>query len=259
MKNGKQLFLLFVVLSSFASCTLTQRRYMPGYNVQWPGNTAAVQKHSSPDLPLTASLDKAVVPVQQRAVLTGCDIILLKDGTEVPAKVLEINAAEVKYKRCDYIDGPTIVITKSDVRQIKYANGIIELIKSETDNANYSAPNTVVAGEEQDYYSTRIKPIITPHSNNTYNKDYKKKTNPFSIASMVSALVSIFWIMLAIVYFPLFLILVPLPIFVGIMALREIKANPDFYKGKGMAIFGIIYSGVMTYVVLMFLAILLLI
>lgn len=262
MKNGKQLFLLFVILSSFVSCTVTQRRYMPGSHVQWLGNTTAGQKQSTDNYALIASLDKVVAPIQQLAihpVLTECDVIFMKDGTEVPAKVLEINSTEIKYKRCDYIDGPTIVINKSDVSQIRYGNGLIELIKSGTNNSNSKA-NTAATDEEQDYYSAqnRIKPITTPH-NNSYYKDYKKKTNFFSIASMVSAIASIFWIVLAIVYFPLLLILVPLPILLGIMALREIRANPDFYKGKGMAIFGIIYGGVMTYIVLMFLALLLII
>jgi TM2 domain-containing membrane protein YozV len=71
-----------------------------------------------------------------------CDIIILKTGREILAKVLEIGNAEVKYKMCDNVDGPTISINKSDVFMIKYPNGTSTIINN-TDNQGSSGSYNV--------------------------------------------------------------------------------------------------------------------
>lgn len=58
------------------------------------------------------------------------DVIRLKDGKEIQAKISEINQSEIKYKNYDYQDGPTFTIDKSDVITITYANGMTEEIKA---------------------------------------------------------------------------------------------------------------------------------
>lgn len=58
------------------------------------------------------------------------DIVIKNDGTEIKAKVLEINETEVKFKRFDYIDGPTIILPKSELISIKYPNGNVETFKN---------------------------------------------------------------------------------------------------------------------------------
>ena len=51
------------------------------------------------------------------------DIITKKDGTDIQAKVLEVNENEVKYKRYDYLDGPIFTMLKSDILIVRYENG----------------------------------------------------------------------------------------------------------------------------------------
>lgn len=51
------------------------------------------------------------------------DNIILKNGTELPAKVLEVSASQIKYKKQDNPDGPVYTYTIKDVLLIKYANG----------------------------------------------------------------------------------------------------------------------------------------
>ena len=51
------------------------------------------------------------------------DIITLTSGTQIQAKVLEINPGDVKYKDYNNADGPVITILKSTVAMIQYANG----------------------------------------------------------------------------------------------------------------------------------------
>jgi hypothetical protein len=56
------------------------------------------------------------------------DIITLKTGDEINAKVTEISSSEIKYKRFDNLEGPTIVISSNTVFFIKYENGTKEII-----------------------------------------------------------------------------------------------------------------------------------
>lgn len=69
-----------------------------------------------------------------------CDIIILKNGQEIKAKVLEIGSKEIQYKQCDYPNGPTLYINKSEVFMIKYPNGTSTVISST--QKNNSTPNT---------------------------------------------------------------------------------------------------------------------
>jgi len=58
------------------------------------------------------------------------DLIILKNGSTIEAKVLEISPTEIRYKRFDNLEGPTIVIMAADVLSIRYANGRMEIINS---------------------------------------------------------------------------------------------------------------------------------
>ena len=51
------------------------------------------------------------------------DIITKKDGTDIKAKVLEVNESEVKYRRYDYLDGPIFTMLKSEILIVRYENG----------------------------------------------------------------------------------------------------------------------------------------
>jgi hypothetical protein len=66
------------------------------------------------------------------------DIIVLKNGTEIQSKVLEITTGEIKYKKFDNLEGPVISILKSDVSVIKYQNGTKEVLSSTSSSSNTS-------------------------------------------------------------------------------------------------------------------------
>ncbi|MEZ5174517.1 MAG: hypothetical protein R2850_13680 [Bacteroidia bacterium] len=51
------------------------------------------------------------------------DVITKMNGEEIKAKILEISPSEIKYKRFDYQQGPTIILPTSDVFMVKYPNG----------------------------------------------------------------------------------------------------------------------------------------
>lgn len=58
--------------------------------------------------------------------LTFCysqDVITLKTGEDIKAKIIEVGLNDIKYKKFDNIDGPSFTISKSDVLITRYQNG----------------------------------------------------------------------------------------------------------------------------------------
>lgn len=82
------------------------------------------------------------------------DILVRRDGSELAVKVVEITPAEVKYRRADNPDGPLISVWRSDLLNIRYANGTSELFGSAPayNAARLPAPSRPIPGS----------PILTP-------------------------------------------------------------------------------------------------
>ena len=59
------------------------------------------------------------------------DVITKKDGTDISAKVLEISDSAIKYKKFDNQEGPTYVISTSDILLIRYENGEKDIFNKE--------------------------------------------------------------------------------------------------------------------------------
>jgi len=74
------------------------------------------------------------------------DVILLKNGQEIKAKVTEITPSEIKYKLFEHLDGPTRTMAKSDAFVIIYANGTREVI-SPIAEINTSSTNNKIPKE----------------------------------------------------------------------------------------------------------------
>ncbi len=60
--------------------------------------------------------------------IVGQDILYTSKGTKLEVKVLEINLTDIKYKNYSYLNGPTYVISKSDIVLIKYKNNTTDII-----------------------------------------------------------------------------------------------------------------------------------
>jgi len=89
------------------------------------------------------------------------DIITLKNGNEIKAKVLEITPTEIKYKRYENLEGPTVVIRRAEVYAITYENGETELITtsgsgSSRESSIYSAP---AMDPDKVYYGIWANPL----------------------------------------------------------------------------------------------------
>lgn len=136
-----------------------------------------------------------------------CDNVIMKDGQEISAKVLEITDDIVKIKKCENLNGPTYKIDKSSILMIRYANGT------------------------KDIFNTNIteKPI---------EKESTKKTEILSLLSLVFSIVGIIMILFLSILGGGLLSL--LALILGIVGHSKISKNPQRYTGRGFAIAGII-------------------
>jgi len=58
------------------------------------------------------------------------DLIILRDGNVIEARVAEISPTEIRFRRLNHLDGPVIVISRADVLSIRYANGSVDIMNS---------------------------------------------------------------------------------------------------------------------------------
>ena len=81
------------------------------------------------------------------------DIIVMRNGDEVEAKVRKVGTTEVEYHKWSNQDGPVYSVAKSDVFMVKYKNGekdVFDNVTAKSDNSpksesNSSAPQYVEA------------------------------------------------------------------------------------------------------------------
>ncbi|OFX29921.1 MAG: hypothetical protein A2X08_08620 [Bacteroidetes bacterium GWA2_32_17] len=141
------------------------------------------------------------------SIKDSCDNIILKNGKEIWAKEIEIGVNEISYKKCDNINGPALTIKTSDVLVIKYANGSIDVLSSDTQPSN-------------DFIKEENK-----------NENNKKQVSGLAVLSFIFGIVG-------------FIILgIPLgitAIVFGLTGENKINKNREKYMGKGFALAGII-------------------
>ena len=152
MRKSKFVLLCFVLVELILlfSCGVDKRLYRKGYHIH-SAKMMAPEKPKANSIRaeslLQQSTYKAREPVyatadslmeenifnldnspswKQLEHLQECDIIVLRTGEEIKAEVLEIGVAEIKYKKCDFLDGPTRIVPKYDVQKIIYRNGSVE-------------------------------------------------------------------------------------------------------------------------------------
>jgi len=99
------------------------------------------------------------------------DIITLRNGDEIRARVLEISSSELRYKRFDNLEGPTIIVPRNDVFFINYEDGTREIITS------LSKPSTTINRGENDLTNivnrTDKEQIVKPVSQSQLRKEQR--------------------------------------------------------------------------------------
>ena len=235
MKIKKIIFLLPILF--LFNCSLQKRKYQSGYFLSWNKNNLSIAKNQkqkgfnvqkneikfneiSFEKDITTSANNKITKIfnntinNNLAVPDSCDKIIYKDGTEIMAKITEINTSEIRYKRCDFIDGPTFVEKQNKVFMIKYANGKSEMFKTEKAVENNNGK-------------------IIQDSQKINDKD--KKTNTSSKASFIFSILG---------FYPLFILGWILGLIFGAIAKNEIKSEPNKYnkKSENFAKAGVVIS-----------------
>lgn len=257
-RKTKGIFIIITVLGIFiSSCTMGKRLYAPTYR-KCPYNNLHVvnninkaiirtEKINNNDNPtpinyneigieenLIASIYNSDIVISNSnnipklfASITSndsCDNIILKDGTEISAKVEEISESIIKYRRCDNLSGPLYSISKSKVFMIKYSNGNKDIFdKEENQNENNKSTND------------------------------KTKTEGFGIIGFAIGIFSIpIWLLVTMI---VGLVAGILSIVFGAISLSKIHKYPQKYKGRGFGIVSFIVGILLVVfsIILMFL------
>ena len=153
-----------------------------------------------------------------------CDQLVLRNGDVIEAKVKEVGVNEIRYKKCDRPDGPDYTISKRDVLSIKYSNGEIERF---TTGANSSSSN-----------NTSYNSPTTPQNDGP-------RTDPFAIVAIAAGGLAIFTGIGS-------LLLGAAAVVFGALSLSRIRKEPNRFKGKGLALAGMIIGIVAAAAILLY-------
>jgi len=161
-----------------------------------------------------------------------CDNIILRNGDEIKAKVIEITETSVKYRKCDNLNGPLYSQSKSAIFMVQYVNGTKDVFNEEQD--------TVKDEKENKNVST------SSDSTNKQDEDKSKRTtDKVSINSLVFSLLGVLFLIVGVILnAPLFIIaafvFLIVAFILGIIGIHRANKYPDKYKGMGMAIAGFV-------------------
>jgi hypothetical protein len=155
----------------------------------------------------------------RKPVPPGCDQIVLRNGDVIEAKVKEVGVNEIRYKKCDRQDGPDYTISKRDILSIKYSNGEVERFNASSTAASPSQSNS--SNNRQSYDSP------------TNQQNDGPRTDAFAIVAIsagglavLTGLGSFLFAAVAVVF--------------GAMSISRIRKQPGRYKGKGLAVAGMV-------------------
>lgn len=165
----------------------------------------------------------------RKPVLPPCDQIVLRSGDVIEAKVKEVGVSEIKYKKCDRPDGPDYTISKRDVLSIKYSTGDVERFNT--------ASNPSVGSSSSSSRSSYDSP--------TNPQNDGPRTDPFAIVALATGGLAI------LTGYGAFLLGAAAIVF-GALSLTRIRKEPGRFKGKGLAIGGMVAGLVSAAAILLY-------
>jgi hypothetical protein len=220
--------ILLLVFVSFNNCTFQKRLYRKGYYVDWLSKKKEINKQNKEsinddEIPVKSIYSLSKVKFDENIIVenTGkktisnnivfssknlndsCDKLIMRNGDELLVKVIEIGDIEIKYKLCDFLNGPLHTINKNNVYSIKYANGFEEQIFNPK-------------------FEEKIEKNNNEFNNNAHQNQSQEKTYPENYNSVV-----IFSLIGVFLFFPLVII----ALYKARKIKRLIRENPDKYKG----------------------------
>ena len=256
----KFLAYLIISLSLLSSCKMERRLYQSGLHIEWKNknhrNLNEAKNESNLDYtrskvklseqennfsnPMVPKLEKTnlnEINESKQSITEDCDEIILRSGVIIKGKVLEIGVEEIKYKKCENLNGPSISIRKKDVFLVKYPNGTTDIMPEEKE----------VEKEEILISSyTNSDPVV---------KEEDKMTDSLGIFAII---LGVLGIILTLAISTIIGALVGLvALIIGISSYSRIIKNGNKIKGKGLALTGIILGSISLLLALVLVVILL--
>lgn len=164
--------IIIITILTLNSCSIYKKKHFNGYTVHWNKNYINNENSLANDSILKIDNEKLIIANPKNDLIEleifkdsnfqkkdtlKCDKLILKNGDEINSKILEISQKEIKYKKCENIDGPLVIVNKSEVFMINYVNGSKEIIKD----------------------------------NNTEEKNIEKRINAFALTGFILSLIGI--------------------------------------------------------------------
>ena len=151
------------------------------------------------------NISYAGFPVTEKKITifidSKCDNIILKDGSEISAKIVEITADLIKYRKCSNLDGPLFSINTNDVLLIRYLDGTKEVFKvnnnSDTGDSNgygYYGTASLVLG----ILGLIVLPIVFSTLATIFGVMGKKRKQKLSKAGLVLGIIGLAFMVVAI-------------------------------------------------------------
>ena len=76
------------------------------------------------------------------------DVITLRTGENIKAKVSEVGISEIRYHKADNLQGPVYITSKSEIAQITYANGTRDIFPVVNLQQQSTQPVTVTNSQQ---------------------------------------------------------------------------------------------------------------
>lgn len=107
--------------------------------------------------------------IMSTLIIFAQDIISMRNGDIIKARIQEISKSEIKYKKHSNPNGPLFIVDRGDVLSILYANGEQEIIEGNTNDEKKVSTNYVdpIADDEND--------LIKEDANIRYDNSFKIK------------------------------------------------------------------------------------
>ena len=132
-------FTIILLTLIIFSCTITKRRVLPGYHINWGKHELSQnkedvkeienQQHDSYFLKLVNQIEN-----QKTIISTStCDTIRLQDGSVILGKIISLDSKIIEYKSCENESSFIHKIYKTTIKSISYANGIVYNHTTETE------------------------------------------------------------------------------------------------------------------------------
>lgn len=170
----------------------------------------------------------------QKKPKSECDVIELKNGDEIIANITANEPWVVKYRKCGKLKGNPLTLSKTHIKNIKFANGKILDVEKELADRKEASKNYQEPTHTPNYYDTDQQPSYNNpnYGSNGFSRNYgyKASTDALAVLSLIASVAA---------FFIAGIILGILGILFGFLGLSKIERSNGTLKGKVAAYLGI--------------------